>query len=43
LELPAYSFMPALTAARLAREALALDALMLVTIDHSAQGDELWG
>ena len=30
-------------AARLAREALALDAPMLVTIDHSAEGDELWG
>jgi xanthine dehydrogenase accessory factor len=30
-------------AARLAREALELDAPMLVTIDHSAEGDELWG
>ena len=30
-------------AARLAREALALDAPMLVTIDHSTEGDELWG
>jgi xanthine/CO dehydrogenase XdhC/CoxF family maturation factor len=30
-------------AARLAREALALDAPILVTIDHSAEGDELWG
>ena len=30
-------------AARLAREALTLDAPMLVTIDHSAEGDELWG
>jgi xanthine dehydrogenase accessory factor len=30
-------------AARLAREALDLDAPMLVTIDHSAEGDELWG
>lgn len=30
-------------AARLAREALALDAPMLVTIDHAAEGDELWG
>jgi len=30
-------------AARLAREALALDAPLLVTIDHSAEGDELWG
>ncbi|HJP71148.1 MAG TPA: XdhC family protein, partial [Candidatus Limnocylindria bacterium] len=30
-------------AARLAREALELDAPVLVTIDHSAEGDELWG
>ena len=30
-------------AARLAREALDLDVPMLVTIDHSAEGDELWG
>jgi len=30
-------------AARLAREALRLDAPLLVTIDHSAEGDELWG
>jgi xanthine/CO dehydrogenase XdhC/CoxF family maturation factor len=30
-------------AARLAREALDLDEPMLVTIDHSAEGDELWG
>ena len=30
-------------AARLAREAIALDAPLLVTIDHSAEGDELWG
>jgi xanthine/CO dehydrogenase XdhC/CoxF family maturation factor len=30
-------------AGRLAREALALDAPILVTIDHSAEGDELWG
>jgi xanthine/CO dehydrogenase XdhC/CoxF family maturation factor len=30
-------------AARLAREALARDAPLLVTIDHSAEGDELWG
>jgi xanthine dehydrogenase accessory factor len=30
-------------AARLAREALKLDAPLLVTIDHSAEGDELWG
>ncbi len=30
-------------AARLAREALVLDAPLLVTIDHSAEGDELWG
>jgi xanthine/CO dehydrogenase XdhC/CoxF family maturation factor len=30
-------------AARLAREALRLDAPVLVTIDHSAEGDELWG
>lgn len=30
-------------AARLARRALAEDAPMLVTIDHSAEGDELWG
>jgi xanthine dehydrogenase accessory factor len=30
-------------AARLAREALATDVPMLVTIDHSAEGDELWG
>ena len=30
-------------AARLAREALDLDAPMLVTIDHSSEGDELWG
>jgi xanthine dehydrogenase accessory factor len=30
-------------AARLARRALEEDAPMLVTIDHSAEGDELWG
>jgi xanthine dehydrogenase accessory factor len=30
-------------AARLAREALDLDAPLLVTIDHSSEGDELWG
>lgn len=30
-------------AARLARRALELDAPVLVTIDHSAEGDELWG
>jgi xanthine dehydrogenase accessory factor len=30
-------------AARLAREAFALDAPVMVTIDHSAEGDELWG
>ena len=30
-------------AARLAREAIRLDAPLLVTIDHSAEGDELWG
>jgi len=30
-------------AARLAREALALDAPVLITVDHSAEGDELWG
>jgi xanthine dehydrogenase accessory factor len=30
-------------AARLAREALKLDAPVLVTVDHSAEGDELWG
>ena len=30
-------------AARLAREAITLDAPVLVTIDHSAEGDELWG
>jgi xanthine/CO dehydrogenase XdhC/CoxF family maturation factor len=30
-------------AARLAREAIRLDAPVLVTIDHSAEGDELWG
>jgi len=30
-------------AARLAREALEADLPMLVTIDHSAEGDELWG
>jgi len=30
-------------AARLARQALELDAPVLVTIDHSAEGDELWG
>ena len=30
-------------AARLAREALELDAPVIVTIDHSAEGDELWG
>ena len=30
-------------AARLAREALTLDAPVLVTVDHSAEGDELWG
>ena len=32
-----------LEAARLAREALELDSPVLVTIDHSAEGDELWG
>jgi len=30
-------------AARLARRAMELDAPLLVTIDHSAEGDELWG
>jgi len=30
-------------AARLAREVLTLDAPILVTVDHSAEGDELWG
>ena len=30
-------------AARLARKALELDAPVLVTIDHSGEGDELWG
>ncbi len=30
-------------AARLAREALTADVPLLVTIDHSAEGDELWG
>lgn len=30
-------------AARLAREALRLDAPVLVTVDHSAETDELWG
>ncbi len=30
-------------AARLARKALDLDKPVLVTIDHSAEGDELWG
>jgi xanthine dehydrogenase accessory factor len=30
-------------AARLAREALELNAPVLVTIDHSGEGDELWG
>ncbi|HEX2883577.1 MAG TPA: XdhC family protein [Candidatus Limnocylindria bacterium] len=30
-------------AARLARQALQLEAPVLVTIDHSAEGDELWG
>ena len=30
-------------AARLAREAIELDAPVLLTIDHSAEGDELWG
>lgn len=30
-------------AARLAREALALEAPVLVTIDHSTENDELWG
>lgn len=30
-------------AARLARRALELDQPVLVTIDHSAEGDELWG
>ena len=30
-------------AARLARQAIELDAPVLVTIDHSAEGDELWG
>ena len=30
-------------AARLAREAIELDAPLLVTIDHSGEGDELWG
>jgi xanthine/CO dehydrogenase XdhC/CoxF family maturation factor len=30
-------------AARLARQSLELDAPVLVTVDHSAEGDELWG
>lgn len=30
-------------AARLAREALRLDAPVMVTVDHSAEGDEVWG
>ncbi|MCV0402471.1 MAG: XdhC family protein [Chloroflexi bacterium] len=30
-------------AARLAREAIRLDEPIIVTIDHSAEGDELWG
>ena len=30
-------------AARLAREAMEADVPILVTIDHSAEGDELWG
>lgn len=30
-------------AARLARQALADDAPLIVTIDHSGEGDELWG
>jgi xanthine/CO dehydrogenase XdhC/CoxF family maturation factor len=30
-------------AARLAREAIELDAPVMVTIDHSTEGDELWG
>ena len=30
-------------AARLARKALEIEAPVLVTIDHSAEGDELWG
>ena len=30
-------------AARLAQEAIALDAPVMVTVDHSAEGDELWG
>lgn len=30
-------------AARLAREALRTDSPLLVTIDHSGEGDELWG
>lgn len=30
-------------AARLARQALADEAPLIVTIDHSAEGDELWG
>lgn len=30
-------------AARMARRAIELDAPILVTIDHSAEGDELWG
>ncbi|MEO5986423.1 MAG: XdhC family protein [Candidatus Limnocylindria bacterium] len=30
-------------AARLAREAIRADGPLLVTIDHSAEGDELWG
>jgi xanthine dehydrogenase accessory factor len=30
-------------AARLARRAIDMDAPVLVTIDHSAEGDELWG
>ena len=30
-------------AARLARRAIEMDAPILVTVDHSAEGDELWG
>ncbi len=30
-------------AARLARQAIEMDAPVMVTIDHSAEGDELWG
>ncbi|HEX2765284.1 MAG TPA: XdhC family protein [Candidatus Limnocylindria bacterium] len=30
-------------AARLAREAIQIDGPVMVTIDHSAEGDELWG